>query len=497
MTFQLKEVRFSGNESISSGELNGIVSGEIGKKVGMEDLRKLAEKVKTEYRDQGFIAAYVYLPPQDVTSGNVQIAVIEGKVGKVEIKGNKWFSEKVIRRMLGIAPGSVLFYDHLRAALSYFNRSRDIKAKAVLKPGAEQKTTDVEIDVKDQFPVHLGTDVNNLGTRDTGRARWGISLTDTNLLGQMDQASGRFQIGERAWSVGARYTIPVHSSGTTLGFTYTHSHVNVGGDYKAMNANGDADTYGVDVYQPFFKKSWLDAGGVIGFDFKSIENKLLGNKAGADELRILNVGLNLEFTDRFGKTYFPNYFHFGFSDFMGSSAKWNNGASRPGTGGQFVIYRSSLIRYTPIWNGIMHSLRTNFQLTDFALPPSEQFRTAGAFAVRGYQEGEYMTDYGAVVCNEIFIPSYFFPADWKLPYSNEPMRQQIQGVAFFDFGGGGLRRPMSSEKGSRMLSGAGGGLRIHLYDKVFARLQWGTRTGSAPTTTGSNSVFYYGVSAEV
>lgn len=493
--FELKSVRYSGNDSIPSVELDAYSSDYLKKKVGMKELKELAAIIKKEYRDRGFIGAYVYLPPQDVTTGNVEIAVIEGRVGLVEVKGNKWFSESVIKRMLRVASGNVLFYDQLRTGLSFLNRQRDLKAKTVLKPGKEPKTTDVEVNVTDHFPFHVGTEVNNLGTRDTGRARWGASLTDTNVFGQMDQLSGRFQIGEGALAVGARYSIPVHPSGTVLGFSYSYSHVKVGGDFKALNVKGNATDYGVDVFQPVYSKAYADIALTGGFNIKSAQNNILGSKAGRDDLRILNTGVNIETTDRYGKTYFPHSFHFGFCDFMGSSSKYHIGSVRANSSSQFFIYRTSLIRYTPLPYGMMHSLRGSAQLTDFSLPPSEQFRLGGAFSVRGYSEGDYMADYGAFLANELMIPTYFFPRDWKLPYSHQSLRNQIQGVAFFDFGGGGLRTPLAGERDHRMLSGAGGGIRIHLFDNIYGRAQWAGRMGSKQST-GPDTVFYYGVSAE-
>jgi hemolysin activation/secretion protein len=143
----------------------------------------------------------------------------------------------------------------------------------------------------------------------------------------------------------------------------------------------------------------------------------------------------------------------------------------------------------------MYTFRGQLQLTNTPLAPSEQLPLGGAFAVRGYPEGEYLADYGAFMANDLLIPTYFFPKDWKLPYSKEPLRQQIQGVTFFDFGGGVLRKPMNSEKDSRTLAGAGLGVRIRLFDKVYARIQWATPTGSK-ASNGSETAFYYGVSAE-
>ena len=496
MTFKLNGVTLSGNYSIPVETFTPTFQKYIGKEVHLADLREIASEVKRHYRDQGYIAAYVYIPPQTIAGGVVEIAVIEGKLGLIEVTGNKWFSASIIRKFLRFSAGQVLFYDNLRNALSFINKYRDIKVSAILKPGKAPKTTDLELKVKDSFPFHLGADVNNLGTQNTGKTRVGFSLSDTNLFGQMDQLTSRYQLGSHTWSIGADYNIPVNSYGTRVGISYTRSSVQLAGPYQYLGIRGHATDYGIYVLQPFIRRSWVETALNLGFDWKSVINMQDANKAGVDELRILNAGLNTEFTDKWGKTFFPQSFYVGFSGFLGASHKLDHGATRPGTGGQFTIYRSSLIRYQRLPKDMMYVFRGQLQLTNNPLPPSEQLALGGAFAVRGYSQGEYLADYGGFITNELYVPTYFFPKDWKLPRSTEPLRNQIQGVTFFDFGGGVLRKPLVGEKTYRTLAGAGLGVRIHMFDKVYGRIQWAMPTGSRPETTGSRTAFYYGVSAE-
>ncbi len=494
-TFTLKDVTLTGNDSIPSEAFSAFIQKYIGREVYLADLQELAADIKRYYREQGYIAAYVYIPPQTITDGVVEIVVIEGKLGLIEVKGNKWFSSKVIRRFLRLSSGQVLLYDELRDALAFLNKARDLQAKAVLKPGEATGTTDLEIDVKDKFPVHIGSDVNNLGTKNTGLTRVGFSLSDTNLFGQMDQLSSRFQLGKHSWAIGADYNIPVHSSGTRLGVSYTRSWVQLVGQYGYLGIDGNATDYAFYALQPLIRKSWIETTFNTGFDWKTIKNLQLGQKSGTDELRILNTGLSFEFTDRWGKTIFPHSFHFGFSSFLGASPKDNPNGTRPGAGGQFFIYRTSLMRYQRLPMGMMYSFRGQMQLTDQTLPPSEQLSLGGAFAVRGYPQAEYLADYGAYMTNEVFVPTYFFPKDWQLPYSKQPLRQQVQAVGFCDLGGGVIREVNPGERDSRTLAGIGGGVRIHMFDKVYSRIQWAAPLASDPTD-GSHSAFYFTVSAE-
>ena len=495
-TFELKGIRVTGAASIPASELEALGKGLLNKKVRLQDLQGLVSQMKQYYREKGFVAVYVYLPKQEVEAGIVEFRVMEGEIGQAQIQGNHWFSEKIIRRQLCLKSGKVVRYEWLKDALRRLNKNRDIKAKAVLKPGKEFKTTDLEIQVKDHFPVHLSTDVNNLGTRDTGRTRWGIGAVDTNLLGRMDQLSTRFQIGKGAWAVGTDYNLPVTPWDTRLGFGYSHTSVNVGGQFKDFDVKGEASIYSPYLSQPLLNKEFLEANLNLGLDFKSIENRVLSRKAGKEESRILNTGLDFEETDNDGKTFFPVSFHFGFSDFLGASGKVESAATRPGTGGQFFIYRSSLVRYQRLPADLTWAVKSSWQLTPDKLAASEQFRIGGAFSVRGYPEGDFLADYGGFLSNELYIPSYFFPADWKLPYSKMPLRKQIQGVVFFDFGAGALHDPVAGDVKDRLLAGAGGGVRIYLFDKIFARFQWAGRTGGK-SSDGSRSAFYYGISAEL
>ena len=493
--FVLKSVSFSGNETVSTEELQKAVQEWIGKEINFDDLKKVTSKLKAYYRDKRFVAAYVYLPPQKIKDGAVEIRIVEGRLGNIKIEENKWFSEKAIRRALSLKQGEVIRFQDLNQSLTDLNKNPDIKARALLAPGLEPKTTDIVFKVKDKFPVHLTGEINNLGTDSTGNTRYGVGLTHNNLTGNMDQLSGRFQIGSGALAVGTRYSVVAGPYRTQVGFSYSHSSVHLGRDFRELNIRGKADTYGIDIVQPFLRNSFVQSALNLGFDIKSIENKILGVKAGKDELRILNTGINLEETDRFGKTYFPHTFHFGFSDFLGASDVNETAATRANTGGQFFIYRNSLIRYNRLPYGLTHALRTEVQLTPDRLSPSEQFRLGGAFSVRGYSEGDYLADYGGFITNEIYVPTYIFPAEWVLPYSHEQLRQVFQLVGFFDFGAGALRKTLPGERNNKTLMGAGGGLRIHLYDRIFARLQWAARMGDR-AVDGENGVFYYGVSAE-
>jgi hemolysin activation/secretion protein len=58
----------------------------IGKELDFEGLNDAATKVRAYHRSRGYFLAQAYLPQQAIRNGSVEIAVIEGRVGQVELQ---------------------------------------------------------------------------------------------------------------------------------------------------------------------------------------------------------------------------------------------------------------------------------------------------------------------------------------------------------------------------------------------------------------------------
>ena len=180
---------------------------------------------------------------------------------------------------------------------------------------------------------------------------------------------------------------------------------------------------------------------------------------------------------------------------MGGGAP--GGAGGGGGGGNFFFfYRGSLIRFQKIFGDKLLSLRGALQLTQDALPPSEQFRLGGAQTIRGYQEGEYLGDYGMQSSVDLYWPLPLVPENWRFPFSDKKLKEQVQLVGFFDIGTAGLKKPLTGERKHKDLAGYGAGFRVLLYDKVYARCEWGFPVGDRPFDHRGSS-FYFSVSYDL
>jgi hemolysin activation/secretion protein len=117
--------------------------------------------------------------------------------------------------------------------------------------------------------------------------------------------------------------------------------------------------------------------------------------------------------------------------------------------------------------------------------------------VRGYPEGDFLADTGAIVNFDWIFPMYILPESLKLPYSDVPMKRQFEPVVFMDLGGGRLNKQLPLERRDKFLMGIGGGIRVRLYKNVFCRFEWAKAVGARPTGGAGPSSFNVSIQTEL
>ena len=76
----VKEFRFSGHQGlIKESELQALVGNAVGKTLSFSELQAVADKVTAYLKDQGWFLARAYLPRQDVSTGSIEITIVQGK----------------------------------------------------------------------------------------------------------------------------------------------------------------------------------------------------------------------------------------------------------------------------------------------------------------------------------------------------------------------------------------------------------------------------------
>jgi len=475
----IKKIVVEGVTLIPEAEIQKITSQFEGKSLSLRDMQKVADLITDEYRKKNYLTSRAYIPPQTIKKATLLIRVIEGRLGEIKIKGNRYFKTRLIKKKLGIEKGGYFDYSALQKSLVYINEHPDRFAKAMLVPGKEPGTTDIIIEVKDRLPIHIGSEYDNFGSRYIEKDRGSLVFEHNNFLGFDDKLYFKVQESEAAHLMlkQLRYSFPINPT-LEVGGYFLRSRMKLGREFKDVEARGKATIAGLFLSKGLIDERDFDLSFNLGFDYKHIRNYLLGVESSRDEVRVLKTGVDIDFTDSWGRNIFTLELDTGIPRMWGALTAKDLASSRVGAGGKFLKWTGNYFRLQqgPFSSSVLW--KNSFQLSGYSLVSSEQFQIGGPATVRGYPPAEYSGDRGYYTSLELSLPPYFLPETTKLPLSRDiNLYDSLRIVVFYDWATVRLNRILAGEK-NRTLKSYGFGLRFNPTDKFSCRSEIGYPLGS-------------------
>lgn len=480
----ITKINVEGADALSAADVRAVVSQYEGRELSLRDAQQVADRITDLYRQKGMVTSRAYLPPQSLKEGTLLIKVIVGKVGDVNVSGNKYFKTSLLKDRIELKPGGYFDYSALQRALVYINEHPDRNARAVLTPGQVPGTTDVVVDVKDRLPVHVGVAYDNYGSRFINKSRYTTTVEHNNITGHDDKFLWKFQRSEANYLrlYQGRYSLPLTST-SDIGGYFVANEIELGKEFEDVESRGKAHIYGIFFNKVLTQKADLDVRFSTGFDYKSVVNFLSGNKNSRDELRVLKAGLDFDFTDKLGRNIVSAEYDAGFPEIFGGMENKDPMASRIGAGakfqkGMFTYYRlhPMPLSSTLLWKNIA-------QYTNHALVASEQFQIGGPASVRGYTPAENSGDRGYYTSLELSFPLYGLPKDISVPFRKERLWDSLRLVTFWDAATVNVKNLASGEDENTYLQGYGVGVRFNVKD-ITARFELGYPFGDNKPSDG-------------
>ncbi len=214
-TFEVRGYRIDGNTELPPDEF-----GMLGKYTGRIDFARLREglgKLQLRYRELGFATVSVTLPRQKLTNGIVRVKIVEGRLSRIIVEGNRFYSEKNIRRALPSLTTNILINTKwFQPELDQANLNRDRQIYPVISPGVEPGTTELELKVKDRLPLHGHIEVNDKSSPGTPLLRLDTAFQYNNLWQYDHQIGVDYNFSPQAYkpqgSVHGFYDMPLITS---------------------------------------------------------------------------------------------------------------------------------------------------------------------------------------------------------------------------------------------------------------------------------------------
>jgi len=419
---------FTGNTLIPEDELRAKVQEFVGKELNFEGLNDAATEVRAFYRLRGYFLAQAYLPEQTIRNGVVEITIIEGRWGVIELdkKPATRINTKLLAGILGahLQQGGIITETGLERPLLLINDLPDATVTTELRPSETVGAANLRVNVDPGAgPITGFVDADNHGNRFTGEYRYGVSVNWNQPAEWGDRLTVRaFTTDEKMSYWRVAYDIPVGYWGTRIGYSYAQFDYVLAKDFASLNATGDgavATFYG---YHSMIRTRNSN----LLFNFGA-ENKKLVDRVGANATEQIIDTFKGGFVGDFRDGYLG-----GGLNAYGLTFTWGNvgtsaaatGADTRNTQGDFNKWNYDFRRQQRLTEDASALFSISGQLASKNLASAEKFSLGGPNGVRAYPVGEATGDSGFVTQTEV---RYIVPG-------TKILGGDLTAFAFFDYG---------------------------------------------------------------
>lgn len=408
--------KYQGNTLFSSEELNAVTQPWLNKPVSFMDLRNVTVAIQNFYSDRGRIAQASF-PPQDIENGIVLIAILEGRMGKVEVSpddGSTRFSASRAKSFFGDAALNNEFIDTrpLESGLMLLNEVPGVSATATFEAGALPGTSDFKIGLIDT-PFFSGqASLSNYGSSSTGLGQAVAALAFNNLTGVGDQINvNAIQSLGSSYAV-ASYNRPIGANGLKVGAQATYLTYKTLSSWSDTQTQGSANSGSAFLNYALTRKPNSSSSLKLNLEQRNYNNLQAGNTISNYQINAASFGIsgNVFGVDRSALSYGLTYSLGNLR--INELTQAGQDQAGPGTNGMYSKLNFNLshkqeltVLPSMIWTNSVYG-----QLANKNLNSSEQIYMGGPYGVRAYPLAQGGGSQGAIITTEL---SYRINSNWQ------------------------------------------------------------------------------------
>jgi hemolysin activation/secretion protein len=479
--FALNGWRVTGQTVFTEAELLALIDDDVGL-IGLVDLEEAAARVSRHYREHGYVVARAYIPAQEIRDGIVEIAVLEGRIGRVIIENRSRVRDGLIASRVDDLEGQLVREEsiNLRLRLTHDLEGIGFSAPAALQPGTNVGETDLVLPLESGPLVTGSLELDNHGNRYTGGNRLSGQIDIHGPTRSGDLLSLRGTVGDPDLGVyNVLYELPAGAGGLRLGGDLARVRYRLGRDFSALEAHGTADTWLGFVSHPLTLGRNHSAHARLSYRQSDIQDRIDSTGTVTDKSsRLSAVAITGDWHDAFaggGATAVSLSYGRGDLDIKSLEARAIDDATARTQGG-FWKWNMSATRLQRLTERASLYLSYASQKAQKNLDSSEKFILGGPYGIKAYPEGEAPGDAGYILNVEL---RYDLRGNWI------PGRAQL--LAFVDTGAVTINESVfASGPNRRELSSAGLGLSWVGDQGLYLRLIVAHQLGNEPATSDTD-----------
>jgi len=434
--------------------------------LSFDDMQAVANKIVERYRSAGFIVSNAFLPAQTVGPDKiVQIQVLEGKIGKIIVKGTKRYRPSVISASAQELRGKPLQKSDVDTALLYARDLPGVTVASTFQPGENTGDTDlVMIATEAKRPVKFMLGANNYGTELTGRyrAQAGIEWANPLGIGDVFNLNVDYALDPSDNIYGATtYRAPapwVPGLSAVVGASRNELQINTG-SFAALDVKGPSSLYYGGMDWKFINRDDMQALSTLHVIREESKLDSLGFHLSDEKFTVGELTYGLLHTDR--RFNGVDILQVGVRKSISDDSLVPDLVS-PQHSRSFLVTKLSYTRMQFLTKSQRLYLKLVGQYTNDALIPLEQFALGGPDSTRAYPIADALRDRGYYTSLEYHVDAPGF-GDKVSPFYGRPWRELLEFQVFVDYAKGfsaGANREITPDTAT--LSGVGAGLIFRL-----------------------------------
>ena len=404
--FSLSRVIFSGNYAIEDDDLLPSVQFLLNADVTFQDLEKAVASVDRYYSSKGYLVS-VYLPAQDLTSGQLVINVKEATVGSILVQNN---GEDVIgvqrlsRTVAQLnAEGSVLNMNNIQQSVNVLNNLAGVSSDVALTPGLGEGQVNLLVAAKETQKFTGNFIVDNWGHAATGQSRFVSNANFNNLLSFGERFSFKNIITDGSTSNEVIVSMPIGYSGSKLQLAALNMKYRLIDEFASLDTNGSSNENSINLTFPIVASQALLISSNVKAKHSNSDSFSFGNHISDQIENTLELGLNMSAPN----LLFENSY-FSFST-LATIGKLDLSANVSGeldndtleTHGYFAKVRMKLEQSWQVNQALQATVSLEGQAANKNLGGSQSYTLGGAQAVRSYPGSEGSGDEGLLASFEL------------------------------------------------------------------------------------------------
>ena len=410
--FPIRDITLKGADSLPATDRERLLKPYVGQCLGVSQLNELLKVITDYYIDKGRVTSRAYLPQQDLSSGHLQVLVVEGKLEG--LKGAQGSS--VTDRELAMAfPGKVgeaLNLREVEQLVDQLNRLPSKQAQMELTPGTQVGGSDVVVKNTPQKPWRASLSRNNDGQKSTGEQQWGAGLEWDSPLGLADQLvlrGGHDAVSDhQKTSKNSMFYYNVPWGWWNFSYTYNESDYRTFGvtnDYK-FKQNGDNQNHQLRAERVVHRDDVSKTSLNVGVAHLRTNNYILDTRTASSSNRLSELQLGFNHGRRIGSGFvnvdLGMQNGIGLLDAQAQDERDDAGNRQPNARYRKYTATASFLQPFTLWGESFSfsSLATGQRSEDILFSP-QRISLGGSASVRGFKDQQLSGDSGGYWRNDV------------------------------------------------------------------------------------------------